>query len=212
MLPIRYQDGSVDFAVSVPLWYKEAAKDLLSRIAHQKEWAPETIGWAKDVCSEVIVQNRRKRGIDFEKIERSHLDSLFFGNGNNTLLYQIVANETMVSPPEYLVSKQKIEVSELPIANVYSLLLQDKRLSQIWTSLIELDAGTMFASVYHLWVRSEDPEKRKDREVMKRYLSKEYQESQEGRQLEALYQSRVEATMTRIKARQINDTKQQPQP
>lgn len=205
LLPILYKDGSVDFAVSVPVRYKECAKDLLSRIIHVGEWNITTVSWAEDVCSQVIVQNRPVLGIQLDELTPRCLKTLFMQSQKGSLLDLIVRNETYAIPPEHLLSKSKIDPSQLQIANIYSLIMADPKLGATWPKLIEMDAGTLFASIYHIWTRLEDPKKREDRRTIERLQSPEFNQSAQGQELERIYQSKVEEAMTRAQAASLND-------
>lgn len=201
-LPICYVDGSVDFAISVPLWFRDRAKDLLYRIHAAGQLNACTEGWIKDVCKEVIVSNRRAPGLDWERMSAETRVALFFTNTEGSLFDLIHRNDVYAVPAEHMVStRNPVDPSELPIANVISMLLTDAKLCACYSELMELDSGTLFSSIYHLWLRHEPPEDRAARRSVEEMQTEKYLQSREGQEIEAIYQARVNAAKARTQNR-----------
>lgn len=204
LLPIHYEDGRVDLAVSVPLWYRDAALDLLSRMVDVLQFNEQTIGWCQDICAEVIVSNRREKGINWDAMGIQTKYELFLTKDEASLFWLIQQNNNTPVPPQHLLEGTPADASPLPIANILSLILTDQRLAPQLPILMEMDAGTAFGSIYHSWSRLEPPDKRKARKQYEFFSSDEYQQSDDGRQLEALYQARLNKAKQRREAYHAN--------
>lgn len=191
ILEIEYQDGTVDIAVSVPIRFLEHAQILLGLIRKTQQLDAKVEQWIQEVCAEVIVVNRKQRGIEYLRMTQAAVVELFFSDGDRSLSHLIEENARYPKIPDYLKGNDDLELSDIPVANTIATIACNPKLGANLEAFLELDAATVYETLIQIWIRTEDPEKRADRNQDAYLESDEFLNSNDAKIWDAMYQQEL---------------------